>query len=131
VRLHEKGDNEHEVPCHHNLERYPDEYIAGIADDPDGPLFRTAAPQQWAADRNGMWQQDAYRMNSATGKGSRHRDPDRQAHLPGDGYHCLHEEQGLLEHAQTLANHASSCTSKHYDLRANEILLDEVEKIWI
>jgi site-specific recombinase XerC len=45
VRLHEKGGKEHEVPCHHNLEHYLDEYIAaaGIAGDPDGPLFRTAA----------------------------------------------------------------------------------------
>jgi len=45
VRLHEKGGKEHEVPCHHNLEKYLDEYIAaaGIAHDRDGPLFRTAA----------------------------------------------------------------------------------------
>jgi len=28
VRLHEKGGKEHEVPCHHNLETYLDEYIA-------------------------------------------------------------------------------------------------------
>jgi site-specific recombinase XerD len=43
VRLHEKGGKEHEVPCNHNLESYLDEYItaAGIAGDPDGPLFRT------------------------------------------------------------------------------------------
>jgi hypothetical protein len=43
VRLHEKGGKEHELPCHHNLEHYLDEYIAaaGIADDPDGPLFLT------------------------------------------------------------------------------------------
>jgi integrase len=25
VRLHEKGGKEHEVPCHHNLEKYLDE----------------------------------------------------------------------------------------------------------
>ena len=33
VRLHEIGGKEHEVPCHHNLEQYLDEYIAdaGIA----------------------------------------------------------------------------------------------------
>jgi site-specific recombinase XerD len=33
VRLHEKGGKEHEVPCHHTLERFPDGYIAlaGIA----------------------------------------------------------------------------------------------------
>jgi hypothetical protein len=34
VRLHEKGGKEHEIPCHRNLEKYLDEYIAaGIARD--------------------------------------------------------------------------------------------------
>ena len=28
VRLHEKGGKEHEVPCHHTLEKYLDEYVA-------------------------------------------------------------------------------------------------------
>jgi integrase/recombinase XerD len=43
VRLHEKGGKEHEAPCVPNLEGYLDAYIAaaGIADDKDGPLFRT------------------------------------------------------------------------------------------
>ena len=45
VRLHEKGGKEHEVPCHHSLEQYLDEYIAaaGIAGEPAAPLFQTAA----------------------------------------------------------------------------------------
>ena len=45
VRLHEKGGKEHEAPCHHKLEAFLDEYIkaACIADDKDGPLFRTTA----------------------------------------------------------------------------------------
>ena len=40
VRLHEKGGKEHDVPCHHTLEKYLDEYIAaaGIAGEPDGPV---------------------------------------------------------------------------------------------
>jgi site-specific recombinase XerC len=64
VRLHEKGGKEHEVPCHHNLETYLDEYIAaaGIAGDKNGPLFRTAAGKTGALTSNPMWQQDAYRM---------------------------------------------------------------------
>ena len=43
VRLHEKGGKEHDVPCHHNLDHFLDEYIAaaGIADDAGGYLFRT------------------------------------------------------------------------------------------
>jgi integrase len=57
VRLYEKGGKEHELPCHHNLEEFLDTYIAaaGIAGDPDGPLFRTTGQQQ------PMWQQFAYR----------------------------------------------------------------------
>jgi integrase/recombinase XerD len=45
VRLHEKGGKEHEVPCHRSLEQYLDEYIAaaGIAGEPEAPLFQTAA----------------------------------------------------------------------------------------
>jgi integrase len=43
VRLHEKGGKEHQVPCHHVLEKYLDEYLAAanIAADAKGPLFRT------------------------------------------------------------------------------------------
>jgi ribonuclease VapC len=37
----------------------------------------------------------------------------------------------VLEHAQTIANHASPRTKKLYDRRSDEISLDEVEKIAI
>jgi site-specific recombinase XerD len=62
VRLHEKGGKEHEVPCHHSLEKLLDAYIAaaGIAGDADGPLFRTTGRKTGHA--HAMWQQDAYRM---------------------------------------------------------------------
>jgi integrase len=44
VRLHEKGGKRHEMPAHHKLEAFIDEYLAaaGIRDDDKGPLFRTA-----------------------------------------------------------------------------------------
>ena len=64
VRLHEKGGKKHELPCHHNLKQYLDDYIAaaGIAGDPDGYLFRTAAGKTGALTENPLRQQDAYRM---------------------------------------------------------------------
>lgn len=37
VRLHEKGGKEHEVPCHHTLERFLDEYIAAAVSTRRGP----------------------------------------------------------------------------------------------
>jgi hypothetical protein len=41
------------------------------------------------------------------------------------------KNNGTLEHAQHLANHESPRTTKLYDRRAEEISLDEVEKISI
>ena len=41
------------------------------------------------------------------------------------------KNKGLLEHAQTLANHSSPRTTKLYDRRTDDISLDEVEKIAI
>jgi site-specific recombinase XerD len=62
VRLDEKGGKQHELPCHHSLEKYLDEYLpaAGIADDLDGPLFRTTGRK--TGKQQPMCQQDAYRM---------------------------------------------------------------------
>jgi hypothetical protein len=44
VRLHEKGGKRHEMPAHHKLEAFLDEYIraAGIGDEDKSPLFRSA-----------------------------------------------------------------------------------------
>jgi site-specific recombinase XerD len=60
VRLHEKGGKLHAVPCHHTLEKLLDDYIAaaGIAGEPDGPLFRTTGRKTGRA--QALWQQDAY-----------------------------------------------------------------------
>jgi hypothetical protein len=94
VRLHEKGGKEHEIPCHHNLETYLDEYIAAasITHDPDGPLFRTAAGKTGELTCNPMWQQDAYRMIQRRGR-RRHQDQDRQSHFPRDRHYHLPQEQ--------------------------------------
>jgi integrase len=44
VRLHEKGGKRHEMPAHHKLEHFLDEYLAaaGIREDGKTPLFRSA-----------------------------------------------------------------------------------------
>ncbi|MGH9899821.1 MAG: tyrosine-type recombinase/integrase, partial [Pyrinomonadaceae bacterium] len=62
LRLHEKGGKYHEVPAHHNAERYLDEYIetANIADEKNKPLFRTTRGQSrvltdQALDRERAW----------------------------------------------------------------------------
>jgi site-specific recombinase XerD len=133
VRLHEKGGKEHEVPCHHNLETYLHEYMdaAGIAGDPDGPLFRTAAGKPSKLTRNAMWQQDAYRMiqRRAADAGIKIRIGNHT--FRATGITAYLKNNGTLEAAQQIANYESPRTTKLYDRRDEEISLDEVEKIGI
>jgi integrase len=47
LRLHEKGGKEHEMPIHHSLDRYLEEYIAaGIAEDRNSHCFARRAGGQ-------------------------------------------------------------------------------------
>jgi integrase/recombinase XerD len=133
VRMHEKGGKEHAVPCHHNLEKYLDEYIAaaGIAADPEGPLFRTAARKTGALTGNPMWNVDAYRMIQRRAKTAGVKTRIGCHTFRATGITAYLKNKGTLEHAQHIANHESPRTTKLYDRRQEEISLDEVEKISI
>ena len=131
VRLHEKGGNEHEVPCHHSLEQILDDYFvaAGIAGEPDGPLFRTTGRKTGAA--HPLWQQDVYRMIQRRAAAAGIATKIGNHTFRATGITAYLKNKGTLEHAQTIANHASPRTTKLYDRRSDEISLDEVEKIAI
>jgi integrase len=133
VRLHEKGGKEHEVPCHHSLEAFLDEYLAaaGIKGDADGPLFRTAAGYKTTGLASPMWQQDVYRMIQRRAKAAGIATKIGNHTFRATGITAYLKNGGTLEHAQQIANHASPRTTKIYDRRADEISLDEVEKISI
>jgi integrase/recombinase XerD len=62
--LHEKGGKRHEMPAHHVLDQYLEEYrgAAGLASDPKGFLFRTAKGRSGRLTDEPMAQPDAYRM---------------------------------------------------------------------
>jgi site-specific recombinase XerD len=131
VRLHEKGGKEHEVPCHHMLEKLLDDYIAaaGIAGDAEGSLFRTSGRKTGQA--QAMWQQDVYRMIQRRAAAAGIKTKIGNHTFRATGITAYLKNKGTLEHAQTLANHASPRTTKLYDRRSDEISLDEVEKISI
>jgi len=133
VRLHEKGGKRHEMPAHHKLEAFLDEYIkaAGIGENGKSPLFRSAAGRTGALTAAAMNRVDAYRMIQR-----------RAAELGLDvriGCHTFRatgitaylEEGGSLENAQAMAAHESPRTTKLYDRTGDEITLDEVERIKI
>ena len=131
VRLHEKGGKQHEMPVHHLLETYMDEYLtaAGIGEDKAAPLFRTAAGRTGQLTDRRMHRNDALRMIWRRA---------REAGIPTAlGCHSFRAtgitvylmNGGLLEHAQQMAAHESARTTKLYDRRNDKITLDEVERI--
>lgn len=134
VRLHEKGGKEHEVPCNHNLEQYLDEYIAaaGIANDPESPLFRTTTGgRAGILTGNAMWQQDGYRMIQRRARATGIKTRIGNHTFRATGITAYMKNGGKLETAQQIANHESPRTTKLYDRRQDEISLDEVERIVI
>jgi site-specific recombinase XerD len=131
VRLHEKGGKEHEVPCNHSLERFLDDYLAAasLADEPNGPLFRSTGRRTGEA--RPLWQQDVYRMIQRRAAATGIKTKISAHTFRATGITAYLRNQGTLEHAQTIANHASPRTTKLYDRRSDEISVAEVEKIAI
>jgi site-specific recombinase XerD len=131
VRLHEKGGKEHEAPCVPKLEAYLDAYItaAGIADDKDGPLFRTTGRFTGRAHR--MTQQDGYRMIQRRARQAGIKTRIGNHSMRATGITDYLKSDGTLEHAQTMAAHSSPRTTKLYDRRNEETALDEYEKVKI
>ena len=131
VRLHEKGGKQHDMPAHHVLEQYIEEYIAaaGIGSDKGSPLFRTATGTTGRLTERRMHRLDVLRMI------------DRRTHTAGiatalschsfraTGITVYLKRGGLLEHAQKMAAHASAKTTKLYDRHDDQVTLVEVERI--
>ena len=133
VRLHEKGGKRHEMPAHHNLETYIDEYIteAGIAEDRKGYLFRTAIGRTRQLSERGMCQQDVHGMIRRRAKDAGIETQVGCHTFRATGITTYLQNGGTLEKAQYMANHESSRTTGLYDRRQDEISLDEVERIVI
>lgn len=132
VRLHEKGGRFHEMPLHHNAEQYLLEYLdaCGLHDKPSTPLFR-AIGRRRELTPNRMHRNDALRMIKR-----------RAIHAAVSPRICCHtfratgiteymRNGGTLEKAQQMAAHASSRTTNMYNRVADEVTLDEVERVLI
>jgi len=133
VRLHEKGGKRHEMPTHHKLEAFIDEYLAaaGIREDGKTPLFRSAIGKTDVLTDRPMNRVDAYRM-------VRRRTADAGFKIKlgchvfrATGITAYLEAGGTLKNAQAMAAHESPRTTKLYDRTGDEITLDEVERITI
>ena len=133
LRLHEKGGKRHDMPAHHKLEQFLDEYLdaTGIRDQGKTPLFRSALGRTGILTERPMHRIDAYQMvrrrTAAAGlKGK------LGCHVfRATGITAYLEAGRTLENAQAMAAHESPRTTKLYDRTSDQITLDEVERITI
>jgi integrase len=133
VRLHEKGGKRHEMPAHHKLEAFLDEYIkaAGIGDEGKSPLFRSALGRTGLLNGEAMHRIDAYRMIQRRAAELGLKVKIGCHTFRATGITAYLEAGGTLENAQMMAAHESPRTTKLYDRTGDEITLDEVERITI
>jgi integrase/recombinase XerD len=133
VRLQEKGGKRHEMPAHHKLEQFLDEYLAaaGIRDRDKTPLFRSAIGKTGILTGRPMHRVDAYQMvRRRTAEAGLKRKLGCHV-FRATGITAYLEAGGSLENAQAMAAHESPRTTKLYDRTGDEITLDEVERIQI
>jgi integrase/recombinase XerC len=131
VRLREKGDKRHAMPCHHNLQEYLTAYLDGasLRGDPEGPLFGTIGRGTGQLTRTAAAGECLCDDPSARSAGRR-RDQARQPRFPGDRDYCLCKNGGTPEQA----GDGKPCVPAHdAALRSprDELSLDEVERIVI
>jgi site-specific recombinase XerD len=133
LRLQEKGGKQHDMPAHHTLEAYLDEYVkaAGIAEDRKGPLFRSAPGTGNTLTRNYLKTADVWRMIRRRAKLAGIKTEIGCHTFRATGITNYLDHDGTLEKAQQMASHASPRTTKLYDRTNDQITLDEVEKIML
>ncbi|MCA3625905.1 MAG: tyrosine-type recombinase/integrase [Methylobacterium sp.] len=133
VRLHEKGGKEHVMPCHHNLEEYLHAYIerCGLAEDPEGPLFRTISRGTKELTRTPLPQANAWAMIQRRAQAAGIETKIGNHTFRATGITAYLKNGGTLERAALMANHASTRTTQLYDRRSDEISLDDVERVVI
>ena len=133
VRLHEKGGKQHAMPCHHNLEAYLHEYIdgAGLATEPKALLFQTYSRATGQLTGNPLPQANAYAMIQRRAKSGGVTTRVGNHTFRATGVTAYLKNGGTLERAAQMANHASTRTTQLYDRRAEEVTLDEVERVVI
>jgi integrase/recombinase XerD len=133
VRLHEKGGKRHEMPAHHKLEAFLDEYLraADMVGDAKSPLFRSAIGRTGTLAETAMHRVDAWRMIQRRSAELGMKVKIGCHTFRATGITAYLEAGGTLENAQLMAAHESPRTTKLYDRTGDEITLDEVERIAI
>ena len=131
IRLHEKGGKFHEVPCHHKSEEYLDVYLdaAGIREQAKTPLFRSTRGRTSQLTEKGLTRVDAFRIVQRRAKAAGLLGHICNHSFRATGITVYLENGGSLETAAHIAAHESPRTTKLYDRTADNITLEEIERI--
>lgn len=132
VRLQEKGEKQHEMPCHHNLDNYLNAYLDALqSTDRKAFVFGSAVGRTGTLASTPMGQSDVYRMirRRALNANVKTRIGCHSFRATGITEHL--RNGGKLEVAQQMANHESARTTGLYDRRQDQVSLNEVERILI
>ena len=130
LRLHEKGGKVNELPCHHNLQIFLDEWVAnsGLAAASSDPLFPTMRHGKLTGQHpmaRAETSQMIRRRAAAAGVATQISCHSFRA----TGITVYLQNGGKLEVAQQMAGHESSRTTGLYDRRDDTVALDEVERV--
>jgi integrase len=130
-RLREKGGKTHALPCHHSPEEYLTAYLerTGLMEDLKAPLFRTIGRGTTRLTCTLLPQANAYAMIGRCAAAAGIAAKVGNHSFRATGITAYLKNDGTLEKAAAMANHASTRTTQLYDRRHDKISRDEVERI--
>jgi integrase len=125
------------MPCHHNLKAYLHAYLeaSGLNSEPKAPLFPTIAAGtnrgEQRLTRRALTPREAHAMARRRAKTAGVAMMIGNHTFRGTGITAYLKNGGTLEKAREMANHADTRTTRLYDRRAEDVSLDDVERISI
>jgi len=133
LRLREKNGKVNDMPCHHKLEFYLDEYMkaAGIGEDRKAPLFLAAIGRTGQLSPRPMGRTDVWYMVRRRAADSGLKTAIGCHTFRATGITDYLTNGGKLEIAQRMAGHSNAKTTGLYDRRNDDITVSEVERVGI
>ena len=132
LRLREKNGKVNEMPCHHKLETYMDEYLAvAPLSDRKGPLFRAAIGRTGTLSVRALSRTDVWYMVRRRAADANIQTAIGCHTFRATGITDYLTNGGRIEVAQRMAGHSNAKTTGVYDRRNDDISLSEVERIGI
>ena len=130
LRLREKGGKHHALPVHHKAEVYLDAYLAGagIAGERGSPLWRSLTRTRELGERR-MSRVDVFRMVKRRVKAAELGATANCHTFRASGITAYLLNGGTLERAQAIAGHESPRTTQLYDRTADDITVEDIERI--